>query len=336
VNANKRELIAVHLGEASWTDWGPEQDRKTFEVLDCVIPEEKPDLIVLSGDQLTANDVRLNATSYYSLLGQHLSRFGIPWCLIFGNHDDQAFEIRLPNGTIIKEPAETSRAELLAVDQGFPLSLTQAGPKTVFGSSNYALDVHYPSAWENHAERTRPEPNGLVAMQLIFLDSGGGSLPQQLQQNQIDWFRRIYRNDTAAAAAFQHIPTYDFAYDGSLCHGMQKDPVDSVSKDPGIVHTLQQAGNVMWLGVGHNHGNDYCCRVNRTGLEPMPSSSRQMLALCFGRHSGYGGYNRGWDRGARIYQVFLRRNVTQQSVTTEWNSWARLESGEIIDRYAPV
>jgi Calcineurin-like phosphoesterase len=79
------QLTDIHLGEAANTDWGPRQDTKTWHLLDRVIRMEKPDLIVLSGDQLTANNVDANATVYYKLLGQHLSYYGVPWAMVCGN-----------------------------------------------------------------------------------------------------------------------------------------------------------------------------------------------------------------------------------------------------------
>ena len=331
------QLTDIHLGEATFTDWGPEQDRKSLLVLDSVIPAEKPDLIVLSGDQLTANNVgQKNATSYYSLLGNHLSKYGIPWCLIFGNHDDAPFEFRLANGTLIKTPAKTSRAELLAVDRQFPLSLTQPGPKDVFGSSNYVLTVQLPSTWWNHsiAERQSSEP---VALQLIFLDSGGGALPMQLERNQIDWFRKEHRANIPGVAVFQHVPSKDFAYDGTVCQGLHDDPVDSIiQQDPGIIDVLQKAENVLWLGVGHDHGNDFCCPTTTNSSSSNNNTdahSTSSLHLCFGRHSGYGGYGK-WDRGARIYEVELKRlTALSEKTATSWKSWVRMESGDVVDHY---
>jgi Calcineurin-like phosphoesterase len=76
------QLADIHLGEAQDTEWGPRQDINTWRLLDRVIPMEKPDLIVLSGDQLTANNVDANATSYYRLLGQRLSYHGVPWAMV--------------------------------------------------------------------------------------------------------------------------------------------------------------------------------------------------------------------------------------------------------------
>ena len=330
------QLTDLHLGEATFTDWGPEQDRKTFRLLDTIIPLERPDLIVLSGDQLTANDIgQKNATSYYKMLGEHLSnKVGIPWALIFGNHDDAPFEFRMENGTIVKKPAMTSRAELLAVDRNFPLSLTQLGPNDLFGTSNYALPVYVPSGWpqwKQELDMRTPgsEYNNNLALQLIFLDSGGGSLPMKLKQNQLDWFRKIHQSTISGVAVFQHIPTNEFVYDGSTCQGLHDDPVDSIEKDPGIIKLLQEAGNVLWLGVGHDHGNDYCCKVNSS-----ISSSKRYVHLCFGRHSGYGGYGH-WDRGARVYDVKLTQGTTESAepIIINWSSWVRLETGDIVHRY---
>ena len=59
------QLADLHFGEDEWTDWGPEQDRKSIEALKYFIKAERPDLVVLSGDQVTGLNIDKNATSYY-------------------------------------------------------------------------------------------------------------------------------------------------------------------------------------------------------------------------------------------------------------------------------
>jgi hypothetical protein len=293
------QIADIHLGEAEDTDWGPEQDRKTWVVLDKLISLESPDLIVLSGDQVTANNCDGNATEYYRLLGQFLSRYGIPWATIFGNHDDMDFEIP---GTNLTKPAKHSRKDLLEVDQSFFLSLTQEGPSNVFGTTNYVLDIPMGD---------RP------AAQIIFLDTGGGSLPQAIQQNQVEWLEKEFSfSSNLPAVAFQHIPTQDFHFNEDVCQGFHGEEVGSVWFDAGIARTLSNSGRVHFLGVGHNHGNDYCC----------PYSDTQMH-VCYGRHSGYGGYG-ALERGARLYQLTIHE---EDPHALQWKSWVRLESGRIVD-----
>lgn len=305
------QVADIHLGENSWTDWGPEDDQKTFRALDSIISVERPDLIVLSGDQITANNIVWNATAYYQLLARRLEVHGIPWALVFGNHDDAPYETEDDNGTIHYHDAKTSRRQLLAVDQRHSLSLTEAGPKHLSGTSNYWLTIQNPSL-------------SRIAARVVLLDSGGGSMRAQVEQNQIDWFRTHNRRhmDNVPVVAFQHIPTSleDFEFDPKTCRGFTEDGVGGLVHDAGVAAALAEAGNVLFLAVGHNHGNDYCCRHANTTLR-----------LCFGRHSGYGGYGH-WDRGARVYQLLLDADGRFAG----WASYVRMENGEVRDLYSPT
>jgi hypothetical protein len=49
------QITDIHLGEAEYTDWGPEQDRKTMKLLNQMFEYEKPDLIVL---EIVLNTIR--------------------------------------------------------------------------------------------------------------------------------------------------------------------------------------------------------------------------------------------------------------------------------------
>ena len=95
---------------------------------------------------------------------------------------------------------------------------------------------------------------------------------------------------------------------------MRQDGVAPVNYSPkNALEALSSAG-VQVLSCGHNHGNDECC--SRLGEVPVAS-------LCFGRHSGLGGYNHGWDHGAR---VFLLRDSELPLITT----YVRLRDGSIV------
>ena len=316
------QVTDIHLGEAPDTDWGPEQDRKTWSVLDAVINAETPDLIVLSGDQLTANNVDANATVYYQALADHLNRHNVPWAMTFGNHDDSDLE---RDGTTY--PAKTSREELLRTHQQYRLSLSQRGPINVTGVSNYWLDVYLPDNQDDHGEKS------VLGAKIVFFDSGGGSIETQVDQSQIQWFSETkpphhHSQDSSPTdvpvVAFQHIPSTieQFRYRDGQCSGLSEDDgVAPLTYDAGIVEVLRDAGNVQFLAVGHDHGNGYCCHHGNSTLH-----------LCYGRHSGYGGYG-GWDKGARVYRLLVDATSRQ---FLGWSSHVRLESGEIVDEYDPM
>ena len=81
-------------------------------------------------------------------------------------------------------------------------------------------------------------------------------------------------------------------------------------------------GNVHFLAVGHNHGNSYCCPTSR---------NNGVLSLCFGRHSGYGGYG-NLDRGARVYEL----SVDTENGYFSYKSWVQMESGDVTEMYIPA
>jgi len=246
------QITDIHLGEAEFTDWGPAQDEKTMKLLDKMFEYEKPDLIVLGGDQLTANNCRGNCTKYYQILGQFLSNYRIPWATIMGNHDDMDFEVNDGTGTII--PHSYTRRELLQVDQRFPLSLSQNSPDYLTGVTNYVLDVLDPIT-------NQP------ALQIFFLDSGGGSIREAIENDQVQWLREAVTSGVSTttsvsttmavpSVAFQHIPTSAHKYVDDSCFGYQGEGVAQLEYDGGIVDVMIESDRFHFLAVGHNHGND--------------------------------------------------------------------------------
>jgi hypothetical protein len=232
-------------------------------------------------------------------LGEFLSAYATPWAMIFGNHDDSDFEVP---GTNRKIPHKFNRRDLLAIDQSFPLSVSQGGPMEVTGTTNYVLDIHIGDE---------------AAAQILFLDSGGGALLEAIDDSQILWFEDQASSSELPAVAFQHIPTSAHRFSDS-CVGFQGEGIEELHYDAGILKAFADSGRFSFLAVGHNHGNDYCCPYQDTELQ-----------VCFGRHSGYGGYGK-WERGSRVYELSISKDQSV-SKSMRWKSWVRLESGEVAD-----
>lgn len=299
------QLTDMHIGEAQETLWGPHQDNMTYRLLQRLIPYENPDLIFLSGDQLTGNDCDSNATAYYEQMGEFIELLGIPWALSFGNHDDAD----LTRNQSEPIEAKTKRPQLAQAVQRFPLSLTQIGPSNVTGTSNFFLPIYSSS-------------DDLILAQVVSLDSGGGSIPKQLDVSQVEWLREQLQASPIPTGVFQHIPMREFSFDQDKCVGRNGDGgFEPIEHDGGMLDLMKSDGNVMFVTVGHNHGNDYCCPAGES-----------LLHYCFGRHSGYGGYTGVTSRGARVYEL----NLVERAVTkVEWKTWVRLELGDVIDEYKP-
>lgn len=330
------QFADLHFGEGEDVNWGPEQDSKSTSVMKSVILAESPDLVIFSGDQLTGNNIRDNATAYWSQVVAVCADFNIPWAIVFGNHDDAALEVSS------QVSSTTHRVELMAFDQTFPLSLSRAGPANVTGVSNYDLDIWGPLG-EEYAPWAR----------LYLFDSGGGSLPEVVDQTQADWYTQ---SSTSAASrwgplsaaswtslVFVHIPLpeYSSVFTSSSCVGtISDDGVTPVAAPSPLIAALVMetspptAPTARAVFVGHDHGNDWCCPYQQSN-----SSSSSRIELCFGRHSGYGGYG-DWARGARVVQLQRITQEDQEEETMEKKSssssgsmvvksWIRMEDGSV-------
>lgn len=133
------------------------------------------------------------------------------------------------------------------------------------------------------------------------------------------WFQNLSADVNpaeVASFAYFHIPLsqYSTAWGHSECVGMNENGgVTPVVSDGGLFKALNTA-RIRATFVGHDHGNDWCC-------PSIDDAKPGRFWMCFGRHSGYGGYGH-WARGARVLNMRLENGAIASS------SWVRLESGE--------
>lgn len=106
-------------------------DNLTTSLLSIVISEEKPDLVIFSGDQLNGQGTSWDPKSVLAKFAKAVTDKGIPWAAIFGNHDSE-------DGL--------SREDQLTLMKALPYSLVERGPKDIHGVGNYVLEVLSPDA----------------------------------------------------------------------------------------------------------------------------------------------------------------------------------------------
>lgn len=113
-----------------------------------------------------------------------------------------------------------------------------------------------------------------------------------------------------------------------------------------FMSALLDTPKLMAVFSGHDHGDDWCvCRVPllnfRLGVAtdsqlrcrcykwdsqlPGMNLTGKSVHLCFGRHTGYGGYG-NWMRGSR--QILLN----EKHLETKTETWIRLEDGSVSGR----
>ena len=175
-----------------------EADPRTLEFVGRLLDEEKPDLVVLAGDQINGETSKDAATPLFKAVKPMVDR-QIPYAAIFGNHDDEG---------------NLKRADQMSILEQLPYSMSLAGPEEIDGVGNYYIEVLGRGTSSNSA------------LTLYFFDTHSYSPDERQYQgydwikpNQIRWFKdtaqRLKRrhNDYTHIhmnMAFIHIPLPEY------------------------------------------------------------------------------------------------------------------------------
>ncbi|KAF2275067.1 Metallo-dependent phosphatase [Westerdykella ornata] len=287
-------------------------DPRTLEFVHRLLEEEKPNFVVLSGDQVngeTAPDAQSALFKIAALLAEHKT----PYAAIFGNHDDEG---------------SLSRQAQMSLYSSLPYSLSEAGPNTVDGVGNYFVEILAHGNNNKHS-----------ALTLYFLDTHSYSPDEAtykgydwLKDNQIRWFR-----DTATALkenhkhyskthldmAFIHIPLPEYKAADQPRVGAWKEGVTAPGFNSHFKDALVEQG-VLTVSCGHDHVNEYCA------LARNQNSGEPELWMCYAGGAGFGGYGGygGYHRRARVWEV----DTNEARIET----WKRVEWGDTGGRLDPL
>ena len=240
-----------------------EADPRTLDFVTRVLEDEKPDLVVLSGDQIngdTAPDAQSVSFENYPCLvfpsaasricradkstkaifkyAQILIKHKVPYVTIFGNHDDEG---------------SFSRESQMTLVESLPYSLSKAGPEDVDGVGNYYVEI------------LARGKSGHSAITLYLLDTHAYSPDERnfqgydwIRQSQIDWFRetsqglkRKHKEYTHVHldVAFIHIPLPEYRIPEQYFKGEWKEPPTAPLFNSGFRDALVEQGVVM-VGCG--------------------------------------------------------------------------------------
>ncbi|KAI5122495.1 hypothetical protein M0805_001403 [Coniferiporia weirii] len=328
-------------------------DNLTNTLLTHVLDEEKPDMVVFSGDQLNGQGTSWDPRSVLAKFANAVTDRGIPWTAVFGNHDSEV---------------GMNREDQMMLLQGMPYSLAERGPKDIDGVGNYVLKVH------------SADPSKMHLLTLYFLDSGSYSKgvfdwfgyfhPTEydwIKKSQINWFlqgsasiqpiERPFTPDGASdfgniwerqstnqvtpgakklakpnALMFFHIPLPESYSTADI------DANTGLPLDIGI-HDIEEHGSakksdgffdngiLQALETDHSSGGNVKeVKVIANGHCHITENCRRVKGvwLCFGGGGSYSGYGKiGFDRRFRVYDI----SDFGETIRT----YKRTEKDEIMD-----
>lgn len=247
------QLTDLHLG------FGPLSrgaDKLALEAVRKVVETSNPHLIVLTGDLIfpfLPKTGTLNNGKQAKKLTEFLDGFGLPYTLVFGNHDCELL-------------STCGKEELAGLYQQGSYCIFTEGRKNLTGVGNFLIEL--------------VDESGKVLLPLVMLDSNmygeGGwffSGFDRIHEDQADWcmerLSALKRDDPdIKAMAFFHMPLRELkeAYEQMKLgdqnvvyrHGSiaEKDEYFGISRFQGtFFDKAAENGVIKWMFCGHDHLN---------------------------------------------------------------------------------
>ena len=288
------QITDIHL--TSFRNEGPEH--LSFELIDEIARNEKPDLFVCTGDLAWRHDAEpclrefcrfMDSRKYY-------------WTFAYGNHE--------------RDYGPPTRVmEKILLDSEY--CIFDRGPDNIKGQSNYAVGIY------NKDERLR-----FVLWMLDnceYTEFRGRRTEAFIDYTQIDWFTEEKKRlctefgDGCRSLFFFHIPLMEYqeALDAGAAIGNYREKICMSEINSGAFGAMKEMGDVLGVFCGHDHTNDF-------------AADWHGIKLCYGRVTGYcdhrrGGYpaNDAYERGSRII-------ILDQQNVDKLDTYIYLEGGRVV------
>ncbi|CAM3549460.1 metallophosphoesterase family protein [Marinicrinis lubricantis] len=284
-------------------------DRRTIELIEKVLDSEKPDFVVLNGDNITGGcDTELEMKQAMNNIVQPIEQRNIKWAVTFGNHDEDS----TPNSGM-------DEADMLKFYMSYRNNLNEAGPKGVTGTGNSHILIHDSrgrraafNIWLLDSGRYAPES---IAGQ----DFEGYPHWDWLKTDQVSWYVETSKKleqrwrSKIPSLMFMHIPLWEHRYMwfASVDSRTEEDHMRAMIKhqivgernedecpgpfNSGLFSAILARGDVKGVFCGHDHINTY--HGNYYGV-----------LLGYGGSAGFGTYGLSGEeknrlRGARVFNL---------------------------------
>lgn len=247
-----RDFIILNLSDPQmngfeWHDGHPYRPILEYTI-DTLVKENKPDLITVTGDMAYPGDYES-----YERFAQLLDSYGIPWTIVWGNHDHQSgMEPLLKAAELFKK---------------HPLCLFEDGDPA-FGNGNYFIEI-----------MKNDEPITVLFMidshnsvEMVMENGEKRWVYDKLWPEQMQWIKeqahRYAELGFKDAMMMLHIPLYcyraaaEIAFPGghggdSEIYGQQHELIASHPFDDGALQMLKESKLITHVLAGHDHCNNF-------------------------------------------------------------------------------
>jgi len=250
-------------------------DDSSMSLMRYVILKEKPDLVVLTGDNVVSPD----AIAAWKEVTQPFTDFKVPFLVAFGNHDTET---------------DITKRQALSVIRSNPYNLTYDADTTLTGVGNCALPILDEIGKKDKWVIYMFDSNAYSKDTLV-------SYYDWIHNDQIQWYRKQSAQYTRMngrplpSLAFFHIPLPEFSLIGHLkstVGTMGEKRVGAPRINSGLFASFIEMKDICGVFVGHDHNNDFAGVLDN-------------ICLAYGRKTGFNApYHEILEKGARVIKLY--------------------------------
>ncbi len=272
-----------------------------IQTINATLANERPDLIVFSGDVVTGKP----AAKGWEIVMKPIAQSGIPFCVVLGNHDDEQ---------------DITREEIARIVTSYPNNLNTLKNGQL---DDLALTIDGASSKETAALIYCMDSHAYSTIDTV---KGYGWFTNE----QVGRYRKTSAGYTKQnggkpypALAFFHIPLpeYKQAFENKKGRQVGQRLEDECAPriNTGMFASFLECGDVLGTFVGHDHNNDY-------------AASLYGITLCYGRFSGGKTTYTDTLNGSRIielkegdygFSTWIREEGTKVVNPSYWNKKQR-------------
>ena len=279
-----------------------EKDNKTVTYIVENIYEQKPDLVIFAGDNVSSGFNKKRTTE----LAELMENLGVYWAAVLGNHEGEGI-------------FAVSREENVEIFSSFSYCLMRKGKNDVDGNGNYTVNIL-------NADNTLREVFFFMVTGSYMTDESkaeydvtdDGEVYDGVKTSQVQWYKDKHDALTAEYGDFKsvtvvHIPPYqtekEYGNDDFL-YGEKREGVCESGFDSGLIDAMKEKGSAQAVYFGHDHVNNFGVMYDD-------------IILSYIQPSGYGVYNmetkfdspeNEWIQGATLLKIKTDGTYTAERI----------------------
>jgi len=276
----------------------------TLRLIDAALDEAKPDLVILTGDQIKGYSTKFIRGNYEEkvaetlrMLVEPMVRRGIPFAPTFGNHDSQGKVKKQAQMAIYGSCPGCVPTDANAADCGsYTIPIYDTDGKTLV-MNLYVIDSNGDENLTTYTPVRAGQLDWYRAERERLCAENGGYVPSMVFQHipvpeYLDLLKRVKKRTPKAVRGFNEFKNQFFRTDEAKV--WQEDFFGEMPAVPtentGEFAALKEKGEVFAMYVGHDHANSFVGKLD--GID---------LGYCPG--AGFNVYGPGVRRAVRVLDI---------------------------------